>query len=304
MGTKIKEHIKTIGLFILGVIGLIIWFDFITTIFPFVYETPHSEVLFDTETLKKYSDVIFDKLEGGYYNPKKHNSTKMGKSGETMYGIDRACGGNDVITGYGEKFWKIIDHNSQDWDYNSDGGKNKAELRYLAAQMMYDRYKEYSDNFLTIRAKTYINKSANLQFHFYYACWNGCGWFEYFAKDFNKQVLKTKNISKLENSCITIRKNSTFETISKGGEIMENIFDDKILATEPNVSFWDKLFNRNLNYSELIREFERENNFVFTDFRKKLILQQTEDNPSKRQFKKILQENAEIQNNVWKQKNM
>lgn len=173
---------------------------------------------------KKYAQLIVSNIEGGYYNPARHNTSNMGASGETMFGIDRAAGGSDIKDSEaGQKFWKLIDANSSSWKWNYKGGALENQLLDLAAQMMYDRYTRYSNSYLTAAAKALIKKSPRLELHFFYACWNGPGWFQTFAKAFNSAVDSgIKDVSKLEEVAINSRLNSTSSNIKKGGQIMKS----------------------------------------------------------------------------------
>jgi hypothetical protein len=60
---------------------------------------------------KEMTKMVIDKLEGGYYNPKWHYKPQMGRSGETMFGIDRIHGGRLNTSEPGVEFWSIIDKN-------------------------------------------------------------------------------------------------------------------------------------------------------------------------------------------------
>lgn len=175
------------------------------------------------------ADLIISNIEGGYYSPERHKSAAMLDSGETMFGIDRKHGGSDVNNSVsGKKFWTIIDQNSASWQWNFKGGKFENQLKRLAAEMMYNRLVKYSKLYLTEKARKIANKSDKIMVHFYYACWNGAGWFKKFAEDFNAQVNKTKDLAALENSCITVRKNSGNQLIATGGSKMETLIFPKI----------------------------------------------------------------------------
>lgn len=173
---------------------------------------------------KNYAALLVNNIEGGYYNPSRHNTANMGASGETMFGIDRANGGSDIKDSEaGRKFWALIDANSSSWPWNYKGGSLQDELLNLAAQMMYSRYTRYSANYLTAAAQALIKKSPRLELHFFYACWNGPGWFQTFAKAFNSAVNNgIKDVSKLEEVAINSRLNSTSSNIKKGGQIMKS----------------------------------------------------------------------------------
>lgn len=185
---------------------------------------------------EKYRDLIINKIEGGYYNPARHYTEAMGRSGETMFGIDRQNGGSDITeSDEGQKFWAIIDANSAGWPRYYRGGANEQILIKLAGQMMYNRYKIYSGKFITPEARKLIAKSPRLESHFYYACWNGPGRFQQFGKEISEAVSAgQKNISELENIALQSRLNSSVALIRTGGAILR----DKV---------WPSLPERNSN---------------------------------------------------------
>lgn len=169
----------------------------------------------------KYADLIIDNIEGGYYDPARHYSEAMGDSGETLFGIDRKHGGTDIKDSEaGQRFWALVDANSSSWKYNSRGGSHENELKRLAAEMMYNRYTRYTSQFISADAQRLIKKSPRLESHFYYACWNGSGWFQRFAKDINAAV--AANESDLENVAINSRLQSSNSLIKRGGQIMQD----------------------------------------------------------------------------------
>ena len=59
---------------------------------------------------EKVTKKVIDEFEGGYWNPKCGHQTKgMGKSTETMFGLDR-YNGNIESTPDGKEFFRIIDN--------------------------------------------------------------------------------------------------------------------------------------------------------------------------------------------------
>lgn len=153
-----------------------------------------------------YVSIIIDNLEGGYYHPdmqsKLKNGANMLESGETMFGFDRKTGGTDVTQSTaGLAFWNIIDkyysaHHTDIRYYNdkADGKKNDipAEvgvmLKAFAKTIMDDRFKNYSNQFLTTSAKQIVNANPALTLQFYYACYNGAGNFQKFANIVNTAI--------------------------------------------------------------------------------------------------------------------
>lgn len=141
------------------------------------------------EDFRKFSDIIINNLEGGYYHPRFFYSLsdpRYSKSGETMFGIDRKNAGSIINNAEGREFWSIVDQNSQNWKWNTFGGTNEDELKELAAEIMYKPFKTYSNLWLTKEARERVLEDDRLLIHFIYATWNGAGWFKKFAKDINK----------------------------------------------------------------------------------------------------------------------
>lgn len=141
------------------------------------------------EDFRKFSDIIINNLEGGYYHPRFFYSLsdpRYSKSGETMFGIDRKNAGSIINNPEGREFWSIIDQNSQNWKWNTFGGANEDELKELAAEIMFRPFKTYSNLWLTKEARERVLEDDRLLIHFIYASWNGAGWFKKFARDINK----------------------------------------------------------------------------------------------------------------------
>ena len=171
-----------------------------------------------------YCNIIIDNIEGGYYSPERHYSEGMGISGETMFGMDRRHGGAVVNDSEpGRKFWKIINANSAAWPWNYKGGANEAELRKLAAEIMWISYEKYSKMYLTEKARKKVAQSPKLEVHFYYACWNGPGRFQQFANDINKAIEQgITSTSRLEEAAINSRLNHSVALLRQGGVKMRD----------------------------------------------------------------------------------
>ena len=148
-----------------------------------------------------YGSLIIDNLEGGYYHPDMKNLLVGGEnmldSGETMFGIDRQRGGNDILTTEsGKKFWQIVDANYADKHANTAYYGDKADgkriakevgnqLKALAEKMMLSRLDRYSKLYLYPEVSKIIHNNPILYLQFLYACWNGSGNFETFATALN-----------------------------------------------------------------------------------------------------------------------
>lgn len=150
-----------------------------------------------------FVNIIIDNLEGGYYHPdmksKLKNGDRMLDSGETMYGLDRKRGGNDVTSSAaGLEFWNLVDAaytpyhgNTSYYNDKADGTKIPASigkrLKHLAAVIILDRYERYK-SVLSAEALKIVEKSPKLLFQFVYACYNGQGNFNRFANVVNNAV--------------------------------------------------------------------------------------------------------------------
>jgi len=146
----------------------------------------------DKNRFKTVTNIVIDKLEGGYFNPNWHNvgDSRYSNSGETMFGIDRKAGGSLNDTVAGKQFWSIIDKNKtpQVWKWNYKGGALAAQLKDLTSEIMYPQYESLANRYLTPQTKAIVDSDNRLLFHFIYAAWNGSGWFKKFATDMNQAV--------------------------------------------------------------------------------------------------------------------
>jgi hypothetical protein len=146
----------------------------------------------DKNKFKTVTQLVIDKLEGGYYNPSWHSvgDSRYSASGETMFGIDRKAGGSINDTTAGREFWGIIDKakNKQVWKWNYKGGTLAPQLKDLVVEIMYPVYERNAKNYLTPQSKAIVDSDSRLLFHFIYGSWNGTGWFKKFATDMNKAV--------------------------------------------------------------------------------------------------------------------
>ena len=142
---------------------------------------------------------VIDKLEGGYWNPKCGHPTKgMGKSTETMFGLDR-YNGNIESTSNGKKFFKIIDDEKKkgmtnfcsEWKWLYRGGDKEDDLKDLAAKVMKKYFDDNMENFVkTKKLKNKILNNDALLFHMSYASWNGPLFFQQFANSLEKGLSK------------------------------------------------------------------------------------------------------------------
>ena len=159
---------------------------------------------------------VIDKFEGGYWNPKcGHSSGGMGKSTETMFGLDR-FNGNIESTPEGKEFFRLIDKQKKDlgmsqfckkWKWNYKGGELENDLKELAAKIMKYRYDKDSNRF-SPELKKRVENNDRLLMHFSYASWNGSGHFQKFAKSLNDGVKNGESDKELIKRAIADRKSA------------------------------------------------------------------------------------------------
>ena len=156
---------------------------------------------------KSFTDKIIDKFEGGYWNRDKekpisevcldHPYTSLfDNSGETMFGIDRRAGEWDKDSD-GQVYFGIIDSEKDSagsmiefcntWVWGYRGGSLEDTLKLRASNLMRKSY-ERNKKWLSSEALEEVETNKRLLFHFAYACWNGPGFFQDFAKDINDAV--------------------------------------------------------------------------------------------------------------------
>lgn len=178
---------------------------------------------------------IIDGLEGGYYHPnmKARNPSKfaaMGKSGETMFGMDRLHGNQEKYAA-GQEFWKLIDaqNASSNWSYNyklQDNQQLASQLKKLIGDIMKPLFDNYVNQYLTPEARQIVLSNPPLYFNFVYATWNGPNWFKKFAQKINDQVNNgVKDPNALADVAVQARKNSGNSILSKTSDKVDNIMD-------------------------------------------------------------------------------
>ena len=220
----------------------------------------------------KVTKVVIDKLEGGYFHPdmRTNNPKKFGsyhRSGETMFGLDRWAGhdlyystprkANTVLedmkyiysnayqykTPEAKEFWTLIDQANarKNWKWLYRGGSLEPRLMYLTGKIMYPRYENLANRYLTAKSQQLINSDPRLLFHFIYALWNGPGWFKTFAQKFNAATEKgITNKDELLKVAMNSRINSSVKLISNGGKKINSFINtidfnkDHKAATQQN----------------------------------------------------------------------
>lgn len=176
------------------------------------------------EQFKKNSNLIIDKLEGGYYHPDmlldgRVNDIRYKTSGETMFGIDRKYLGNPANGTAQQSFWNIIDQANakKNWKWNYFGGEYEQVLRNFASDIIFSEYQNYS-KYLSAEAKKIVDSDDRLIFNFQYAVWNGIGWFKKFADTINEAVKNNIiNTDQLVDIVVKRRTSDSNTLISNGG---------------------------------------------------------------------------------------
>lgn len=187
--------------------------------------------MIDQTRYRNISGVIIDNLEGGYYHPDMMAKDPVkfkayGKSGETMYGIDRRY---TYQSAEAQNFWAIIDNANAryNWPWNYMGGNLAPELRDAAADVMYPQYDTYANKYLGAQSKAIVESDDRLLFNFIYATWNGPTWFGRLASDFNDAVNSgVTNTDDLVNVVVQSRLNSGNSLIVQGGKKIAKFIND------------------------------------------------------------------------------
>ena len=165
----------------------------------------------------KITKRVIDKFEGGYWNPKcGHPTAGMGKSTETMFGLDR-YNGNIESTKEGKEFFRIIDRQKSNmgmsnfckkWKWGYRGGEDEGELKTLAAKIMKNYFDKNMSTFVkNEKTKDKILNIPSITLHMSYASWNGPRFFQNFARSLEKGVKDGKSDKELINIALNDRKN-------------------------------------------------------------------------------------------------
>lgn len=183
----------------------------------------------------KAVDKIIDNFEGGYYHPDmlkdgRIKDSRYGGSGETMFGMDRQAGKQE-LTSAGKEFWNIIDKENarSNWKYNymlKDNPTLSGRLKGLIVQIMEPLFNQYMEKYLTPESREIVKNNPKLFFNFVYATYNGPGWFDKFAKIINNEVANgNTNPESLVDIDIMNRKNSSSSLIAQGARKLDKIID-------------------------------------------------------------------------------
>lgn len=181
-----------------------------------------------SSSFNQMAELVVDNIEGGYYHPVGHRNvrgvSRMGKSGETMFGLDRK---------YGPKlpnFWSKVDELNPSktlWKYN-ETLEDKPEVSNQLKGMLYPEmerlYNDYFNRYLSKESQSIVKQNPPLMFHFVYATWNGPKYFKDWGSEFNQEVKKGNvDPKKLEEFAVNQRLRSNkmiASTASKVDQIM------------------------------------------------------------------------------------
>jgi hypothetical protein len=183
--------------------------------------------------VSKFEEVtkqVIAYLEGGYYNPRYHitGDSRYGTSGETMFGIDRVAGGSINKTKAGIAFWKKIEEAQKNskwkWNYIPADPLQK-DLLDLAVQVMQPVYESNMKAYIADQnLQKVIESDGRLLFNFIYACWNGPGWFQRWAKEIKKAYKGGKtNTEDLLKLFVSLRATSSNSLIAQGGQKIKEL---------------------------------------------------------------------------------
>lgn len=177
------------------------------------------------------TDLTINHIEGGYYNPNLHKDGGMGKSGETMFGMDRKHGASFTESAKGKEFWELIDNdrkkNPKKWKryYKLEDNPDLKEklIDIISSEWLPNTYNTLSNTYIKDdETKNIINSDPKLKFHMSYACWNGQGFFKKFAKDLTDKIKNgIKDVNRLFDFAIDKRINMG-GPIAKSGRIIKN----------------------------------------------------------------------------------
>jgi len=193
----------------------------------------------DLSNFENITKTVIDKFEGGYWNPFcKHSGSNMGKSTETMFGLDR-YNGNIESSPEGKEFFQIIDGEKygagaksngfgsnttwsnmdnfcKEWKWLYRGGDKEQILKNLAVKIMKRSFDRNMSNFVKDpKTKEKIESIPGLTLHMSYACWNGPGFFKKFAESLENGIKNGLSDQQLIELAIKDRKNTRLKNQDK-----------------------------------------------------------------------------------------
>jgi len=191
-------------------------------------DTTSNNTTTDTN-FKTITKKVIANFEGGYWNPFcPHPTSRMGRSTETMFGLDR-YNGNIESTDKGKEFFKIIDDEKiaagatssgegkdmkwtnmgnfcKKWKWLYRGGDKKEKLENLATEIMGAYFDKNMDKYVKDpKTKEKIRGNKSLLTHMSYASWNGPGFFKKFGRKLESAVKDGKSDKELVDVAIQSR---------------------------------------------------------------------------------------------------
>ena len=213
-------------------------------------------------------NFIIDNLEGGYYHPDFYVNgapttrggrisaqafvkADYGRSGETMYGLDRHAGwdmwyssprktsnpqqnaeyiaqgvykyaNNDAKT-----FWETLDRLDarHKWPHEYMGGSNRKMLQDLAIKMMYQYFLKNVWNKLDEKAQQIVLNDDKLALNYVYSAWNGIGYSNYYNKIVNAEIKKgVTDSTAINNKIINARQTSSSGLVRDSATKLKKLF--------------------------------------------------------------------------------
>lgn len=197
----------------------------------------------EVKSFEEVTRQVISYLEGGYFNPRMFDDGRLkdtsgarsayGKSGETMFGIDRKAGGSINTTPEGIKFWSLIDtqNAAAKWPWNYVPPEPiQTPIVNAAIQVMKPQFETLFNTYVKNKELQDLVKSdGRLYFNFIYATWNGPGYFQQFSKKITQSFESgNKSSEELLKLFVTLRLNTrliypgtdenSFTLMNKGGK--------------------------------------------------------------------------------------
>jgi hypothetical protein len=175
-------------------------------------------------------ESVIEHIEWWYYHPNM-NIAHMGKSWETMMGIDRKNWWDLNTSDIWKKFRATIDQSKKEHPelrkHNYKWWNKEKQLVSFAGQIIKPHYENLCSKYLSNESLKLINNDKRLLFNFVYCAWNGEWRFKKFSNKINEEVKKwTHNTESLYKEIMNYRKNWTGnKLIAKWGQKIEKILE-------------------------------------------------------------------------------
>jgi len=250
------------------------------------------------------SNLIIDNLEGGYYHPDFYingaataNGGRIsasafvkadyGRSGETLFGLDRHAGwdswykskrktsspqenlkyiyGNvyQFIDDDAKKFWTTLDNLDarHKWPYGYLGGNQRTMLKDLCIKMMYRYFLNNVWIKLNDEGKKLVIEDNKLAFNYIYSAWNGIGFSNYYTKIFNTQLQNgIKDSGTINQKILDARASSKSGLIRDSAKKIKKVFPKiKDKTTSKNIPVVTKKKNGQFTSGKIGSDFNNNN---------------------------------------------